>query len=239
MNLLARAIALFKQIEPVDQIDDNVIYFINGSEALERPLPKEEEERLLQELDQGKPETRQKLISHNLRLVVYIAKKFENTGIDIEDLISIGSIGLIKAVNSFKYDKNIKLATYSSRCIENEILMYLRKVQKTRSDVSMDEAINADSDGTEIRLGDIICTTTDNVDDDLDTSVEKNLLWLAVNKLSIREQEIMQLRFGLGGGKERTQKEVANMLSISQSYISRLEKKILSRLKKEFNKIDI
>ena len=239
MNLLARAIALFKQIEQVDQIDDNVIYFINGSEALERPLPKEEEERLLQELDQGKPETRQKLISHNLRLVVYIAKKFENTGIDIEDLISIGSIGLIKAVNSFKYDKNIKLATYSSRCIENEILMYLRKVQKTRSDVSMDEAINADSDGTEIRLGDIICTTTDNVDDDLDTSVEKNLLWLAVNKLSIREQEIMQLRFGLGGGKERTQKEVANMLSISQSYISRLEKKILTRLKKEFNKIDI
>lgn len=241
MNLIAKAVALFKQINSNtvdDEWDDTGIFFINGTEALERPLPKEEEELLLQELDQGKPETRQKLISHNLRLVVYIAKKFENTGIDIEDLISIGSIGLIKAVNSFKYDKNIKLATYSSRCIENEILMYLRKVQKTRSDVSMDEAINADSDGSEIRLGDVICTTETNVDEELDMKVEKNLLWLAVDKLSIREQEIMQLRFGLGGGKERTQKEVANMLEISQSYISRLEKKILSRLKKEFNKID-
>ncbi len=240
MNLIAKAVALFKQIEAEEDNDwDNSgVFFINGTEALERPLPKDEEELLLQELDQGKPETRQKLISHNLRLVVYIAKKFENTGIDIEDLISIGSIGLIKAVNSFKYDKNIKLATYSSRCIENEILMYLRKVQKTRSDVSMDEAINADSDGTEIRLGDVLCTTTTNVDDELDMKVEKNLLWLAVDKLSIREQEIMQLRFGLGGGKERTQKEVANMLEISQSYISRLEKKILTRLKKEFNKID-
>ncbi|MBS7401275.1 MAG: RNA polymerase sporulation sigma factor SigK [Eubacteriales bacterium] len=239
MNLIAKAVALFKQINLIENNwDDNGIFFINGTEALERPLPKEEEELLLQELDQGKPETRQKLISHNLRLVVYIAKKFENTGIDIEDLISIGSIGLIKAVNSFKYDKNIKLATYSSRCIENEILMYLRKVQKTRSDVSMDEAINADSDGSEIRLGDVICTTETNVDDELDMKVEKNLLWLAVDKLSIREQEIMQLRFGLGGGKERTQKEVANMLEISQSYISRLEKKILNRLKKEFNKID-
>ena len=239
MNIIAKAVALFKQINLIENNwDDNGIFFINGTEALERPLPKEEEELLLQELDQGKPETRQKLISHNLRLVVYIAKKFENTGIDIEDLISIGSIGLIKAVNSFKYDKNIKLATYSSRCIENEILMYLRKVQKTRSDVSMDEAINADSDGSEIRLGDVICTTETNVDDELDMKVEKNLLWLAVDKLSIREQEIMQLRFGLGGGKERTQKEVANMLEISQSYISRLEKKILNRLKKEFNKID-
>ena len=241
MNLIAKAVALFKHFNLIEDDDFNSedgVFFINGTEALERPLPKDEEELLLQELDQGKPETRQKLISHNLRLVVYIAKKFENTGIDIEDLISIGSIGLIKAVNSFKYDKNIKLATYSSRCIENEILMYLRKVQKTRSDVSMDEAINADSDGTEIRLGDVICTTETNLDEELDMKVEKNLLWLAVDKLSIREQEIMQLRFGLGGGRERTQKEVANMLEISQSYISRLEKKILNRLKKEFNKID-
>ncbi len=240
MNIIAKAIALFKQINQVndEHWENSGVYFINGTEALERPLPKAEEELLLQELDQGKPETRQKLISHNLRLVIYIAKKFENTGIDIEDLISIGSIGLIKAVNSFKYDKNIKLATYSSRCIENEILMYLRKVQKTRNDVSMDEAINADSEGSEIRLGDVICTTETNIDEELDMKVEKNLLWLAVDKLSIREQEIMQLRFGLGGGKERTQKEVANMLDISQSYISRLEKKILSRLKKEFNKID-
>lgn len=242
MNFIAKAITLFKQFNTFNDdndIDDSGVFFINGTEALERPLPKDEEELLLQELSQGKPETRQKLISHNLRLVIYIAKKFENTGIDIEDLISIGSIGLIKAVNSFKYDKNIKLATYSSRCIENEILMYLRKVQKTRNDVSMDEAINSDSEGSEIRLGDVICTTETNIDEELDMKVEKNLLWLAVDKLSIREQEIMQLRFGLGGGKERTQKEVANMLEISQSYISRLEKKILNRLKKEFNKIDI
>ena len=241
MNLLAKAISFFIRINTVEEeeINNTSGFFINGTEALERPLPKEEEELLLQELALGKPETRQKLISHNLRLVIYIAKKFENTGIDIEDLISIGSIGLIKAVNSFKYDKNIKLATYSSRCIENEILMYLRKVQKTRNDVSMDEAINSDSEGSEIRLGDVICTTETNIDEELDMKVEKNLLWLAVDKLSIREQEIMQLRFGLGGGKERTQKEVANMLEISQSYISRLEKKILNRLKKEFNKIDI
>ena len=241
MNLLAKAISFFKRINTVEEeeINNTGVFFINGTEALERPLPKEEEELLLQELALGKPETRQKLISHNLRLVIYIAKKFENTGIDIEELISIGSIGLIKAVNSFKYDKNIKLATYSSRCIENEILMYLRKVQKTRNDVSMDEAINSDSEGSEIRLGDVICTTETNIDEELDMKVEKNLLWLAVDKLSIREQEIMQLRFGLGGGKERTQKEVANMLEISQSYISRLEKKILNRLKKEFKKIDI
>ncbi|MBR4419102.1 MAG: sigma-70 family RNA polymerase sigma factor [Clostridia bacterium] len=239
MNIIAKALSLFKKINQNErECENSGVFFINGTEALERPLPKEEEELLLQELSLGKQETRQKLISHNLRLVIYIAKKFENTGIDIEDLISIGSIGLIKAVNSFKYDKNIKLATYSSRCIENEILMYLRKVQKTRNDVSMDEAINSDSEGSEIRLGDVICTTETNVDEELDMKVEKNLLWLAVDKLSIREQEIMQLRFGLGGGKERTQKEVANMLEISQSYISRLEKKILSRLKKEFTKID-
>ncbi len=239
MNIVSKALELFKRINDNKLWDKDFVFFINGTEALAKPLPKDEEEVLLAELDQGKPETRQKLISHNLRLVVYIAKKFENTGLDIEDLISIGSIGLIKAVNSFKYDKNIKLATYSSRCIENEILMYLRKVQKNRSDVSMDESINTDSDGSEIHLGDIVCTTVGNVDDDLDIGVEKNLLWLAVNKLSIREQEIMQLRFGLGGGDERTQKEVANMLSISQSYISRLEKKILGRLKREFIKIDI
>lgn len=239
MNFITKTFNFFKNLTIENEENDcSGVYFVNGTEALEKPLPKEEEELLLQELHLGKPETRQKLISHNLRLVIYIAKKFENTGIDIEDLISIGSIGLIKAVNSFKYDKNIKLATYSSRCIENEILMYLRKVQKTRNDVSMDEAINSDSEGSEIHLGDVICTTETNIDEELDMKVEKNLLWLAVDKLSIREQEIMQLRFGLGGGKERTQKEVANMLDISQSYISRLEKKILSRLKKEFTKID-
>ena len=241
MNVVKRAIALFQKITCAKLWDENFVYFINGTEALAKPLPKDEEEELLKELHLGKDETKRKLIEHNLRLVVYIAKKFENTGLDIEDLISVGSIGLIKAVNSFKYEKNIKLATYSSRCIENEILMHLRKVLKNRGDISIDEPINTDSDGTEIHLGDVICIDHDNVQNELDMGVEKNLLWLAINKLSIREQEIMQLRFGLGGaggGEERTQKEVAEMLCISQSYISRLEKKIIARLKRELKKID-
>ncbi|MCL2755900.1 MAG: RNA polymerase sporulation sigma factor SigK [Firmicutes bacterium] len=238
MNLFKKAIKLFDEITTLDLWEDDFVFFINGTEALARPLPKDEEEILLQELHLGKPETKQELIEHNLRLVVYIAKKFENTGLDIEDLISVGSIGLIKAVNSFQYDRNIKLATYSSRCIENEILMHLRKVMKNRGDVSIDEPINTDSDGTEINLGDVVAVQLDAVPDEIDTSVEKNLLWLAINKLGIREQEIMQLRFGLTGGDERTQKEVAEMLSISQSYISRLEKKIIARLKREMKKID-
>jgi len=238
MNVFKKALALFRKIDKMQLWDENVVYFINGTETLARPLKKDEEEDLLRELHLGKEETKQKLIEHNLRLVVYIAKKFENTGLDIEDLISVGSIGLIKAVNSFKYDKNIKLATYSSRCIENEILMHLRKVLKNRGDVSIDEPINTDSDGAEIHLGDVICIEQDTVVADLDMGVEKNLLWLAINKLSLREQEIMQLRFGLGGGEERTQKEVAEMLNISQSYISRLEKKIIARLKRELKKID-
>ncbi|MDR0384163.1 MAG: sigma-70 family RNA polymerase sigma factor [Christensenellaceae bacterium] len=238
MNIFERAIKLFKKINSENLWNENLVHFIHGTEVLAKPLEKDEEENLLQELELGKPETRQKLIEHNLRLVVYIAKKFENTGLDIEDLISVGSIGLIKAVNSFKYDKNIKLATYSSRCIENEILMYLRKMNKNRNDASLDEQINTESDGSEIRLADVLCSTRDIIEEELDTGVEKNLLWLAVDKLSIREQEIMQLRFGLNGGEERTQKEVAEMLSISQSYISRLEKKILARLKREFKKID-
>jgi RNA polymerase sporulation-specific sigma factor len=230
---------LFKWVQEL--LGQNSVFFINGSEALAKPLGKDEEEILLQELHLGREETKQKLIEHNLRLVVYIAKKFENTGLDIEDLISVGSIGLIKAVNSFKYDKNIKLATYSSRCIENEILMYLRKVLKNRGDISIDEPINTDGDGTEIHLGDVLCVDAENTCmNELDMGVEKNLLWLALNKLSIREQEILQLRFGLGvvGGEEKTQKEVAEMLCISQSYISRLEKKIISRLKRELKKID-
>lgn len=237
-QVFTAAIKLFKKIESAKLWDDNFVFFINGTEALARPLPKDQEESLLMELHLGKPETKQKLIEHNLRLVVYIAKKFENTGLDIEDLISVGSIGLIKAVNSFQYDRNIKLATYSSRCIENEILMHLRKVMKNRGDVSIDEPINTESDGTEIHLGDVVAIQHDTVPDELDMSVEKNLLWLAINKLGIREQEIMQLRFGLGGGEERTQKEVAEMLCISQSYISRLEKKIITRLRRELKKID-
>ena len=240
MTIFKQAIKLFQKISQAKLWDDNFVYFINGTEALAKPLAKDVEEELLKELHLGKNETKQKLIEHNLRLVVYIAKKFENTGLDIEDLISVGSIGLIKAVNSFKYEKNIKLATYSSRCIENEILMHLRKVLKNRGDVSIDEPINTDSDGTEIHLGDVICIDQDNVQTELDMGVERNLLWLAINKLSIREQEIMQLRFGLGqaNGEEKTQKEVAEMLCISQSYISRLEKKIIARLKRELKKID-
>jgi len=238
MKLFNKAITLYKKITDLKLWQDDFVYFINGTEALARPLPKDQEEILLQELHLGKPETKRKLIEHNLRLVVYIAKKFENTGLDIEDLISVGSIGLIKAVNSFQYDRNIKLATYSSRCIENEILMHLRKVLKNRGEVSIDEPINTDSDGTEIHLGDVVAVQPDVVHDELDTSVEKNLLWLAINKLGIREQEIMQLRFGLGGGEERTQKEVAEMLCISQSYISRLEKKIISRLRRELKRTD-
>jgi len=238
MNIFKKAVDLFKKINDAKLWDDDFVFFINGTEALAKPLEKHIEEVYLQELHLGKPETKQKLIEHNLRLVVYIAKKFENTGLDIEDLISVGSIGLIKAVNSFKYEKNIKLATYSSRCIENEILMHLRKVMKTRGDVSIDEPIKTDSDGTEIHLGDVICIQQDEAVAELDMGVEKNLLWLAINKLGIREQEIMQLRFGLSGGEERTQKEVAEMLSISQSYISRLEKKIIAKLKRELKRID-
>lgn len=244
MNLVKKAIQLFQKINNAQLWDDNFVYFINGTEALAKPLPKDEEEELLKVLHLGDNETKQKLIEHNLRLVVYIAKKFENTGLDIEDLISVGSIGLIKAVNSFKYEKNIKLATYSSRCIENEILMHLRKVLKNRGDVSIDEPIRTDGDGGEISLGDVICIEQDSPVSELDMNVEKNLLWLAINKLSIREQEIMQLRFGFaaGGqpcGEERTQKEVAEMLCISQSYISRLEKKIISRLRRELKRIDM
>lgn len=239
MKLFKKCVELYRAITLKDLWNEDFVHFIHGTEALARPLPKDKEEELLKELHLGKPETKQKLIEHNLRLVVYIAKKFENTGLDIEDLISVGSIGLIKAVNSFQYDRNIKLATYSSRCIENEILMHLRKVMKNRGDVSIDEPINSDSDGTEIVLGDVVAVQHDTINEELDMGVEKNLLWLAINKLGIREQEIMQLRFGLSGGEERTQKEVSEMLNISQSYISRLEKKIIARLKRELHKIDM
>ena len=239
MKLFKRAVELYKAITLQNLWEEDFVHFIHGTEALARPLAKDDEHALLAELHLGKPETKQKLIEHNLRLVVYIAKKFENTGLDIEDLISVGSIGLIKAVNSFQYDRNIKLATYSSRCIENEILMHLRKVSKTRGDISIDEPINSDSDGSEIVLGDVVAISHDRTNEELDMGVEKNLLWLAINRLGIREQEIMQLRFGLGGGEERTQKEVSEMLGISQSYISRLEKKIISRLKRDLLRTEV
>ncbi|QDP40099.1 RNA polymerase sporulation sigma factor SigE [Radiobacillus deserti] len=213
------------------------IYYIGGSEALPPPLSKEEEQELLKRLPKGDKAARSMLIERNLRLVVYIARKFENTGINIEDLISIGTIGLIKAVNTFNPEKKIKLATYASRCIENEILMYLRRNNKLKSEISFDEPLNIDWDGNELLLSDVLGTEEDVTTKDLEVSVDKGLLKTALEQLNDREKQIMELRFGLIGEEEKTQKDVADMLGISQSYISRLEKKIISRLQKEFNKM--
>ena len=213
------------------------IYYIGGKEALPPPLSKEEEAHLLQKLPDGDKAARSILIERNLRLVVYIARKFENTGINIEDLISIGTIGLIKAVNTFNPEKKIKLATYASRCIENEILMYLRRSNKMKSEVSFDEPLNIDWDGNELLLSDVLGTDEDIITKDLDMNVEKKLLKKSLEQLNEREKQIMTLRFGLMGNEEKTQKDVADMLGISQSYISRLEKRIIKRLKKEFNKM--
>lgn len=213
------------------------IYYIGGSEALPPPLTREEEEYLLAKLPSGDAAIRTMLIERNLRLVVYIARKFENTGINIEDLISIGTIGLIKAVNTFNPEKKIKLATYASRCIENEILMYLRRNNKIRSEVSFDEPLNIDWDGNELLLSDVLGTEDDIITKNLEASVDKKLLLKALQQLSDREKQIMELRFGLKDGEEKTQKDVADLLGISQSYISRLEKRIIKRLKKEFNKM--
>ena len=211
------------------------VHYIGGSDTLPPPLPREEEAVLLERLTAGDLEARQTLIERNLRLVVYIARRFENTGINIEDLISIGTIGLIKAINTYRSDKNIKLATYASRCIENEILMYLRRNSKTKLEVSIDEPLNVDWDGNELLLSDILGTDEDVIYRDLEDETEKNLLNAAISRLSPRERKIVELRFGLGKeeGDEMTQKEVADLLGISQSYISRLEKKIMKRLKKE------
>lgn len=209
------------------------IYYIGGSESLPPPLTAGEEAQLIGKLGINDHSVKKVLIEHNLRLVVYIARKFENTGIGVEDLISIGTIGLIKAINTFNPGKNIKLATYASRCIENEILMYLRKNNSVRYEISIDEPLNIDWDGNELLLSDILGTDTDIIHRDLEGQVEKELLGVAMKRLSEREKRIMQLRFGLGGRDEKTQKEVADMLGISQSYISRLEKRIILRLKKE------
>ena len=212
------------------------IFYMGGVNILPPPLKPEEEMELLQQLEYDES-IKQVLIERNLRLVVYISRKFENTGIDIEDLISIGTIGLIKAVNTFKLNKNIKLATYASRCIENEILMYLRKNNKKKSEVSFDEPLNVDLDGNELLLSDILGTENDEIYKLIEEEIDKDLLVMALDRLSEREKQIMELRFGLTNkGRERTQKEVATMLGISQSYISRLEKKIISRLKKEMKK---
>ncbi|RDU38494.1 RNA polymerase sporulation sigma factor SigE [Neobacillus piezotolerans] len=213
------------------------VHYIGGSEALPPPLSKEEEEVLLKKLPAGDKTARSILIERNLRLVVYIARKFENTGINIEDLISIGTIGLIKAVNTFNPEKKIKLATYASRCIENEILMYLRRNNKIRSEVSFDEPLNIDWDGNELLLSDVLGTDDDIITRDLEANVDRKLLSKALHQLSDREKQIMELRFGLANGEEKTQKDVADMLGISQSYISRLEKRIIKRLRKEFNKM--
>ncbi len=217
------------------------IHYIGGSEVLPPPLEPEEENAAIEQLDtEYEQEARALLIEHNLRLVVYIAKKFDNTGVGVEDLISIGTIGLIKAINTFNKDKNIKLATYASRCIENEILMYLRRNSKTRLEVSIDEPLNVDWDGNELLLSDILGTDEDVIYRDIETEMERKLLNKAIEKLSQRERTIVELRFGLKDplGEEKTQKEVADMLGISQSYISRLEKKIIRRLKKEIVKFE-
>src|SRR5690625_1727968 len=213
------------------------IYYIGGHAALPPPLEKEDELKYLQLLAQGDSKARSMLIEHNLRLVVYIARKFENTGINIEDLISIGTIGLIKAVNTFDTERKIKLATYASRCIENEILMYLRKNNKTKTEISFDEPLNVDLDGNELLLSDILGTEVDIITKRLESDVDKALLQTALSELTDRERKIMELRFGLVGKEGKTQKDVADMLGISQSYISRLEKKIIKRLQKEFNKM--
>ncbi|WP_028544981.1 RNA polymerase sporulation sigma factor SigE [Paenibacillus taiwanensis] len=213
------------------------VYYIGGSEALPPPLTREEEEYLLGKLSSGDTAIRAMLIERNLRLVVYIARKFENTGIHIEDLVSIGAIGLIKAVNTFDPEKKIKLATYASRCIENEILMYLRRNSKTRTEVSFDEPLNIDWDGNELLLSDVLGTENDTIYKNIEEQVDRKLLHKALDKLSERERMIMELRFGLSDGEEKTQKDVADLLGISQSYISRLEKRIIKRLRKEFNKM--
>ena len=213
------------------------IFYIGGSDTLPPPLERAEEAALIARMDAGDESVRRTLIERNLRLVAYIARRFENTGINIEDLISIGTIGLIKAVNTYRSDKNIKLATYASRCIENEILMHLRKTAPQKSEVSFDEPLNTDWDGNELLLSDILGTDEDLIMKPIEDDVDRQLLMDAVNTLSAREKEIITLRFGLGGREEKTQKEVADLMGISQSYISRLEKRIIVRLKKEILKM--
>ncbi len=208
------------------------VYYINGPELLSPPLEPEKEAEMIELLGKD-PEASKILIKHNLRLVVYIAKKFENTCVGLEDLTSIGTIGLIKAINTYKSDKNIKLATYASRCIENEILMYIRKSANKHFEISMDEPLNTDWDGNELLLSDVLGTDEDSVYKNIEASEDSKIIAEAISKLNKREQTIIKLRFGLDGGEEKTQKEVADMLGISQSYISRLEKKIIKRLKKE------
>ena len=234
MNDLILKIRAFlsKLFSDFDRID-----YVNGPDTLPPPLSPEEEKRVFDMLKTDAKKARETLITHNLRLVVYISKKFESTGIGVEDLVSIGTIGLIKAVNTFNPEKNIKLATYASRCIENEILMYLRKTSQQRNEISIDEPLNIDWDGNELLLSDVLGTDADEVGSRIESETEKRILIEAVGRLNPRERFIMEMRFGLLGGKEMTQKEVADIIGISQSYISRLEKRILKDLKNELEAI--
>lgn len=220
---------------------EDAVDYVCGTEALPLPFSPQEEKEMLEKLERGEKEEadliKGELIKHNLRLVVYIARKFDNTGVDGDDLVSIGTIGLIKAINSFRADKNIKLATYASRCIENEILMYLRRTARMKTEISFDEPLNTDFEGNELLLSDVLGTSAETVYGGVEERAEKELLKEALKKLSERERKIMFLRFGLSGGEEMTQKDVADLLGISQSYISRLEKKIIQRLKKEITKM--
>ncbi len=231
MNILKIIFEKFKDIFNCD------VFYINGSDTLPPPLSRQEEDEVFEGLLRNDPSARERLIVHNLRLVVYIAKKFESTGIGLEDLVSIGTIGLIKAVNTFCPTKNIKLATYASRCIENEILMFLRKSSQYRNDLSIDEPLNIDYDGNELLLSDVLGTDEDVVNKGIETEAEREILRNAVAELGDREREIMEMRFGLIDGKEKTQKEVAEQIGISQSYISRLEKKIIHKLRVKLESI--
>lgn len=242
MNIAAKLslimkIRILNLLKKLEAVSGYPIYYIGGSEALPPPLSLDEEAYLLARLEEQDYGVKSILIERNLRLVVYIARKFENTGVGVEDLVSIGTIGLIKAINTFNPSKNIKLATYASRCIENEILMYLRRNNKIKTEVSIDEPLNVDWDGNELLLSDILGTENDVIYRSLEDEVDRELLNTAMKKLSLREKKIMELRFGLVNGVEKTQKEVADMLGISQSYISRLEKRIISRLRKEINRM--
>lgn len=235
MNIIQIIKSSFKYFyNKEEMLDENQIFYVAGSQTLPPPLEPEEEEKILKKLDSEEDtKARQTLVERNLRLVVYIAKKFENTGSGIEDLVSIGTIGLMKAINTFKTDKNIKLATYASRCIENEILMFLRRTNRLKGEISIDEPLNQDGDGNELLLSDILGTEPDTVSKGLEDEVDKKLLRNSMEKLNPREKNIMELRFGFNTENEKTQKEVADMLGISQSYISRLEKKIIGKMKKE------
>ena len=237
MNLLKslknRILDIYKKYLGREKLDKFPVFYINGSQTLPPPLDPKEEERILKNINKDE-NAKQLLVERNLRLVVYIAKKFENTGVDLEDLISVGTIGLMKAINTFDVDKNIKLATYASRCIENEILMQLRKTTKLKTEVSIDEPLNQDGDGNELLLSDILGTDNDITSKHIEDEVDRKLLRAAIEKLTAKEKEIMELRFGTSlQGKEKTQKEVADIMGISQSYISRLEKKIMKKMKKD------